>query len=399
MNLKLQSKNIKSLDESLDDIIKSVDLHKNHRALGSPGFDTGLLGTSLFYTLLYDDSKHMPYMDVAYELFEKGLYAINGDFHPTYINDSLDNHIGQIGRYLHFIVQHPNFKDYDFSDYLDHIDQLLETLYPSKIAIGDFDLTSGALAAGLYYLTRDNEISSKALSNIVRGIYDARKANSKGYYWLVPTLGGRIYLGLSHGSAMIINFLTAVYNKGIAQDMCLDLIYNASKYLINSKRVDKFTGLFDNYIGEEPEPKQFSLCYGDIGNGIALLKSGKVLNNSLFSNEAHSILEDCLLRKFSDNLTLDASIYYGASGLSIAFKEVFALTHQEKYLKRSNYWLQKIPSYKVHNNEYAGFKTRLVDQVLSWNMCFGWGVTGIGSVILNDRTKSFDSLSPLTLLT
>nr|WP_315034215.1 lanthionine synthetase LanC family protein [uncultured Chryseobacterium sp.] len=399
MNLKLQNEKATSLDNALDDIIKSVDLLKDHTALSSPGYDTGLLGISLFYTLLYDDSKHTPYMDTAYEFFEKGLYAINSDFHPTYINDSLDSHLGQIGRFIHFILQHPNYEGYDFTDYLNQLDQLLSSLYPSKVEKGDFDITSGALASGFYYLTRDNEVSAEALAHIVRGIYNARKVSHKGYYWVVPTLGNRIYLGLSHGSAMMINFLTSVYNKGIAKDLCEDLIYNASKYLINNKRINKHKGLFDNFIGEDPEPKQFSLCYGDIGNGIALLQAGKVLNNTLFITEAHSILEDCLTRKFEDKLTLDASIYYGASGLNIAFQKLYTLTDKEEYKNRSEYWLNTIPGYKIHDNEYAGFKTRLIDQLLSWNVCHGWGILGIGSVILNNRTQSFKSLSPLTLLT
>ncbi|MGI9650894.1 lanthionine synthetase LanC family protein [Chryseobacterium sp. RLHN22] len=399
MNPKLLNKELNLLDNSLNDIIQCIEMHRNHKALSSPCFDTGLLGTSFFYTLLYDYANDERYLDTAFKFFEQGLYAINGDFHPTYLNDSLDSHIGQIGRYLNFITEHKNFCDYDFSDYLNHLDELLQNLYPSKILKGDFDIVSGALASGVYFLTRDSNIATQALNNIVKGIYNAKKINSKGYYWTVPTLGNRIYLGISHGSAMLINFLCAVYKKGIAKEMCEDLIYNASRYLLNNKRINKYTGLFDNYIGEEPEPKQFSVCYGDIGNGLALLKAGKALKSDLLVNESSAVLNNCLTRNFEDNLTLDASIYYGAAGLYIAFAEVYSLTADVRFLEKADYWLNCIPKYKVHDNDYAGFKTRLLDQVLSWNICFGWGITGIGSVILNNHTKSFKSLTPLTLLT
>ncbi|WP_313385955.1 lanthionine synthetase LanC family protein [Chishuiella sp.] len=383
----------------ISEISKSIENNRDNPYLNNSGYDTGLLGICLFYTLLNDYESNLKYREYAIEYFEKGLYSIQNKFSPLYKGDTIDNHIGQIGRFIYFIKNHSLYNEFELHEYLNHLDEIAKEVLISKMKKNDFDITSGALASGAYFLLRDSDTSITSIQSIIFSLDSSKKISNKNqFYWVSPSLGNRVYLGISHGSAMIINFLLKAINKNIEKQLCIHLLKGAAYYLISQKRYTPFIGLFDNYIGEYNENKQFALCYGDLGLGIVLYKTANILEDNELKKQSIEILNSCLLRKYEDELTLDASILYGVSGLNIAFNEAYSLTNNIKFLDRANYWLKMVSKYSIHDNEYSGFKSRLVDSSPLWDLSFGWGIIGIGCTLINNETHSFPSLSPLTFL-
>ena len=365
-------------------ISKSIENNLENPFLNNSGYDTGLLGISLFYTLLYDYENNTKHGEYAIDYFEKGLYSIQNKFNPIYKGDTIDNHIGQIGRFIYFTKNHSLYNEFDLDEYINHLDEIAKEVLISKLKKNDFDITSGALASGAYFLLRDSDISISSIQSIIFSLdRDKKIFNKNQFYWLNPSLGNRVYLGISHGSAMIINFLIQAINKNIEKQLCLHLLQGATYYLLSQKRYTQHIGLFDNYIGEDDENKQFALCYGDLGVGIVLFKAANILEDNELKKQSIEILNDCLLRKYEDKLTLDASILYGVSGLNIAFNEAYSLTNNIKFLDRANYWLKMVSKYNIHDNEYSGFKSRIVDSSPLWNLSFGWGIIGIGCTLIN----------------
>jgi lantibiotic biosynthesis protein len=380
-------------------ISKSIENNLENPFLNNSGYDTGLLGISLFYTLLYDYDNNTKHGEYAIDYFEKGLYSIQNKFNPIYKGDTIDNHIGQIGRFIYFTKNHSLYNEFDLDEYLNHLDEIAKEVLISKLKKNDYDITSGALASGAYFLLRDSDTSITSIQAIIFSLDRNKKIfNENQFYWVNPSLGNRVYLGISHGSAMIINFLLKAINKNIEKQLCLHLLKGATYYLLSQKRYTPYIGLFDNYIGEDYENKQFALCYGDLGVGIVLYKASKILEDNELKKQSIEILNNCLLRKYEDELTLDASILYGASGLNIAFNEAYFLTNNVKFLDRANYWLKMVSKYSSNDNKYSGFKSRLVDSSPLWDLSFGWGIIGIGCTLINNETHSFPSLSPLTFL-
>lgn len=385
----------------IDKITESLDKYSDEEVLKNVSYETGLLGYSLYYLYLSKYTGHQKYTTTAEEYFNKGLASFNPKtFQRVHGTDSLDAHLAHIGRYLIF-CENNGLLSVSSEEYLLNLDQILFGLMKSKINIKDFDSGTGALAAGYYYLARLKSGSDvqEQLIFLINSIDEAAFQDDTGdYYWKCPSLYDRIYLGISHGSSLIISFLTSVCEAGLEIQLCEKIIRKATAFLIKQYRESDYKGLFPNMIGDAIEPMQFALCYGDLGIGYALLRASQLLKDSDTADFANVILNDCLLRTKEDNLTLDAGIFYGASGLAITFDKLGTLSGDIRYIQRADYWNQQILTYATHSNDFAGFKSRLLEDNILWQVSFGWGILGIGMTLMYFDDASLPSFADLTFI-
>ncbi|AZA47213.1 hypothetical protein EG346_03015 [Chryseobacterium carnipullorum] len=385
----------------IDKITESLDKYSDEEVLKNVSYETGLLGYSLYYLYLSKYTGDQKYTTTAEEYFNKGLASFNPKtFQRVHGTDSLDAHLAHIGRYLIF-CENNGLLSVSSEEYLLNLDQILFGLMKSKINIKDFDSGTGALAAGYYYLARLKSGSDvqEQLIFLINSIDEAAFQDDTGdYYWKCPSLYDRIYLGISHGSSLIISFLTSVYEAGLEIQLCEKIIRKATAFLIKQYRESDYKGLFPNMIGDAIEPMQFALCYGDLGIGYALLRASQLLKDSDTADFANVILNDCLLRTKEDNLTLDAGIFYGASGLAITFDKLGTLSGDIRYVQRADYWNQQILTYATHSNDFAGFKSRLLEDNILWQVSFGWGILGIGMTLMYFDDASLPSFADLTFI-
>ena len=308
--------------------------------------------------------------------------------------------MAHIGRFILF-AQKNELLDIDADDYLAQLDEILFDLMKSKIEHKDFDSLSGAMASGFYFLERfeQKNLCRDQIAHLVIALKENAEEDEEGdYFWKSPSLYDRIYLGISHGSGLMMSFLCHAIESEIEVELATETLKKATKYLKKQYRKTEFKGLFPNMIGDEIEDMQFALCYGDLGTAYALLKASIVLKDKKLRSFTDAILEDCLTRSKNDNLTLDASIYYGASGLVIAFDKIAKITKDDRYSERSEYWFNQILTYKIYNNDYCGFQTRLVEQNDLWNVSCGWGILGIGITLMAYGEKNLPPMDKLTFV-
>lgn len=386
-------------DVIIDNITNSIEAFSNDQLLQNPSYETGLLGFSLYYLFLAKYKNENSYIQKGEEYFEKAIASIDlKKFKKIYQTDSLDNQLSHIGRFIIFCKKN-NLLDIASDQYLQQLDDILFGLMKSKITIKDFDSGSGALAAGYYFLSRlgGGVSQEEKLSYLVNSLDTFSFKDDDGdYFWPCPGLQDRIYLGISHGSALIISFLSDVCKCNIEKDLCLKIIDKAVNFLMKQYRRSKYKGLFPNRIGDKIEPMQFALCYGDLGNGYALYRAAEVLSSAKIKVFAEMILSDCLLRSKEDNLTLDAGILYGASGLGIAFDKLALTSSDKRFTKRANYWYEQIPKYATHTNQFAGFTSRHSNDDVLWNVSYGWGILGIGISLMCFQNRELPSIADLT---
>ena len=271
----------------------------------------------------------------------------------------------------------------------------------SKVSIKDFDSLSGAMASGFYFLARQEAgiDLTKQITFIIHSLENFAERDRDGdYFWKSPSLYQRIYLGISHGSAMMISFLTRAKMLKIEEALCARIMEKACNFIRKQYRISPYKGLFPNMVGEPIEPMQFALCYGDLGVGYALFKAAKSLNDDALMSFSKIVLDDCLLRSKDDNLTLDASVFYGASGLVIAFEKMYQESGDQAFKDRSAYWYDQINNYKTRKSAFAGFESRLDKDDMLWNIAFGWGILGIGCTLMCYENDALPPLSPLTFI-
>ncbi|OMP81116.1 lanthionine synthetase LanC family protein [[Flexibacter] sp. ATCC 35208] len=362
-------------------------------------FDTGLAGYTLFYSYYAKYKQDDTYLDLAMKYLEEGLAFLNGDFRRVYATDSLDNHLGQIGRMLLFLRE-TNLLNIDIDDFLINIDEALATLMVSKIDMGDFDYNSGALAAGHYFMYRiqTNPAVAVNLVTLVRGLRDKAYTDEDGdYYWKSPSIHDRVYIGISHGSAAIMNIVSSVMEAGIEVKICEDILKRTAHFVSKQIRT-QVRGIFPLMWNDKVEPKQFAMCYGDLGTAYGLYRAAGALRDTSVKEQAERALEDCLLRSREDNLTLDAGYVYGAAGLAATFEKVYEKTNDVRYLERADYWYEQIPFYGLHGGPYAGYRSRLLEASDFWHVCFGWGVIGIGIALMRYDDKSLPPIGKLLMI-
>lgn len=381
------------------DAIESA-LHGKDIFLNNSSYETGLLGLALFYFYYSSYKQDETYLALAEEYIEKSISCFDlAKFKRVYATDSIDNHLANIGRFLQFCKKH-NFIELDLNEYLADLDRTMSALMASKISIADFDFNSGALASGYYFLNRfKNEPAVRhQLTILVTGIQDKATVDAEGdFYWKSPSLYNRVYFGLSHGSALICSFLCNVIELGVERTKAEFILRKALNFILKHERTQE-KGLYPLQLHDKVEPKQFALCYGDIGMGYALLRAGTVLQDEALLQAAARVLDDCLTRRYQDHLTLDAGITYGAAGLAATYEKIHSLTQDHRFKEAAHYWYEQIPCYASHNNDYAGFKSRLLDAGPLWQVAFGWGITGVGISLMRYLRPDLPPLDDLLII-
>lgn len=368
------------------------------REMNDCSFDLGLPGVAIFYYYKYLYTQNEKYYDFYIELIEKNIKTLSSiskkNFNIKYRTDSIDSHLSGFGRFLIFSKTKLN-QGFDFGEILNYLDDILIPLMHSKIKIKDFDINSGAFASGLYILARYKQTKdlkyAKELEALVEGLNESAIEHNSGIYWHSPSLDKEVYLGLSHGSAMIINFLSEVFKNGLSINKAKILIQDAVNFVLYNKR-EQINGIFPIcYYAENPleiSETQFSQCYGDLGIGYALLKSGKVLKDERIYDSGLEVLLECAKRKKSKH-TEDASIVYGASGLACLFDEIFSIDKNILFKEASNYWYETIRTYLTQNdNGKMSIKLRIPKNDVNWFCSFGWGISGIGTTLIRFSDKS-----------
>jgi lantibiotic biosynthesis protein len=355
-------------------------------------YEDGSSGLSLFYCFLAKYSNDESYYNQAEEYFNISLKNIHPKYYKKiYPTDTYDAKLASFGRLLLYLNKN-GFVSESYDEYLNQIDDMLDDALNVKIKMKDFDLTSGTLAHGYYLycqLDRKDNIRGK-LSMIVNEIEKSALQDEDGdYYWTSPTIKNRVYFGISHGSAMMIAFLSALYEEDVEKERCYMIIQKTLNFLLKNKRT-QVNGLFPHFVGDDEGPKQLSLCYGDLGVGYGILRASQIIkdqpNIRLIADE---VLDACLLRKKEDKLTHDASLTYGASGLSYLFDKIYRTTNTDVYKERADYWSSQILNYQSKSSEFAGFESIFNDNK---TMCtsYSWGIIGIGITLM----KSLDSTLP-----
>ena len=363
-------------------------------------YEEGKMGLSLFYCYFAQYTGEDRYFQLAEEYFDKAvsLTKMSSKYKTIYKTDSIDCHFSNLGRFLEFAKKN-EFLDMDTNIYLKEVDDVMYDLMKNKIKAGDIDLSSGAMAAGHYFLNRfnSNSLLRSPLEDLILGLEkNANKDEDGDYYWTAPILADNIYLGLSHGSAMIVSFLVAMHENEILPDKCKELIIPAVNFIFKHQRQQE-RGLFPLILGDEIEPKQFSQCYGDLGTAYSLFRAISVIRDEKLECRVSCVLDKCIERKREDGLTWDASIYYGASGLAALFDKIYRLSAEQKYETAADYWYKQILTYSKCESGVVGYCSMLRSTEEFWNVSFGWGVIGVGISLMKYVRKDLPSLDGLIM--
>ncbi len=403
--------------QEMEDAIS--ELHGNISELGKllkdSTLDGGVAGLSLYYFYYYSYTKNSENLELAEYYLEQCIAIVSelandGEFTRSFKTDSLANHIAGLGKVLLFIQYKFDF-GYDFSDYYEIIAAYLEPLVKCNLKEGDFDIHSGALAAGYFFLNyyhyTNDDFARQILLTIYQGINKFKQYNTENeIYWKSISLDNRVYVGISHGSAMVLNFINKLLNNQVLDlysGNVREVLNKGFHFIWNRKRAFK-TGLFPALFPDEGHvTTQFSMTYGDLGVLYVLSQLHKKLElGDEIDHRVMEMLDIVTTRKNDKSYTRDASILYGAAGVAILFKNLFLLTNNANFLESYTYWISEINTYRNSvTSNFGGFGSRFFNVAAlddPINLSFGWGIIGISITLMVAKKSTLPDFTELTLI-
>lgn len=382
------------IGESIDAIADALQLSQNQ--LHGFGYSSGLLGKVLFFYYYSEYTANSSYAQWAENLLTKAIRKVS----KPYQGRNYYKEVSELGIFIEYMSAN-NLLQTDTDKLLTPLDPVQIVGMEAALKQNNFDPSNGALAAGLYFLAR-SQSSSQAhvyLYQLTEALLAMGHTNEKRHlFWKSQLFGTEnIYLGISHGLALIILFLCRMYKLSILPDKCKHAIHHTVMYILSQERDYRKEGyFFPNIVGEAAKTTRLGLCYGDMGVGYSLYQASVILQDDSLQKKAIEIFDFSAERIDPEqSLVRDAGILYGASGVALLFDRMFDLTQRSLYKQAASYWYQSIPSYSVTTNATAGYQGVFNQAFDHTNIAFMEGIAGIGCTLIKytDRDNyCFDDL-------
>jgi len=389
---------VRNLEEKLKEINQIVVT--NHEPEVSIGALTGGAGEALFlfnYAKYADD-------EVAYE---GGITKITQCV--DLINNGFDKSTFCAGiAGFGWVLDHLEMNDFvevGSDDILPDFDDFLRDVMMANMKIGDYDFLHGAIGHAYYFLNRYRNTKSTALRNkyesilleFINLLYQAAHENKTQGTLAWPAhdryenFKKEYRLGLSHGIASIIGFLSKLSQYEVFQNPSKEMLKKTVRFVLNTKNIiDGHVSLYPTAVmadGGRKELSRLAWCNGDLGIGIRFWYASEVLGNNILKKEAMDIINFSTGRRSAENTAVvDSSICHGAYGNAQVFNRMYKISGDSHYKEATEFWLQDGLNRATHEDGIAGYKQYRMEGKWSSETSLLEGVAGIGLVILDYLT-------------
>ena len=365
----------------------------------SYGLYSGEFGILLFlfyYSRFSKNEKHRLITEnYAEQLFNRFL-------HETKLHTFCNGFSGIM--YLFEFLRDNDFIDFDVNEAAPLLDKYLITRMRNDIQQQNYDFMHGALGVGLYFLKKGtNRECIQVLLDFL--FQNAEKdADNQIFKWQSVIDHEQNIIGynlaLSHGISSIIIFLSRVINSGMLDSKILEMLSGAINYVLSHKQdVTQFGSFFPNYIPINVKnsfsKSRLAWCYGDLGIGMALWQSGKIVNNLDWKEKGLEVLlQSTKRREYEETLIRDGGICHGSAGVAMIYRRMYLETHCKEFLESFNFSLTKTFQISRFEDGLAGFKTYKKE---NWECDYSLltGISGIGLFLLTcleDDKQMYDEM-------
>lgn len=193
-------------------------------------------------------------------------------------------------------------------------------------------------------------------------------------------------LGLSHGIPSLVIILSLVYEAGIRQEKCTEMIEGAMKWMLTTELEPPHYSLYPTGVYEDgnTNSSRFGWCYGDLGVGLTFWHAARALNRSDWHDKSIEIFQHAAQRSIDNAPTLainDAGFCHGAVGPEHIFFQMFQRTGLPEFKEAADFWLEKTLQFDHFEDGYCGYKAhRLEGYENTYTLLEG--IAGIGSCLL-----------------
>ncbi|MCW3466207.1 lanthionine synthetase LanC family protein [Chitinophaga nivalis] len=206
---------------------------------------------------------------------------------------------------------------------------------------------------------------------------------------------------LAHGNCSLHILLAKIYQAGIAQDTCRQLIYENIAFMLQHKNPDvapdSQVALYPGILDGSGIHSRLSWCYGDLNVAHALWYCGKVFGEAAWKQEALDIMHHSARRDTEEAAGIvDNCLCHGSGGIAAFFRKFWHETGDRTFYESATLWhnkaLEKVafsPDKQVHGIRVWQGKDKQWDY--AWDLLDG--STGVGLSLLShtqDQALAWD---------
>lgn len=231
---------------------------------------------------------------------------------------------------------------------LGELDELLLTHLAEPHPLGGhFDLISGVVGIGVYFLERRAAapaVAAAGVASIVEALAASVRRDGDGAHWRrrAPdgTDVGPIDCGLAHGVPGVLALLARIVGAGLGGPCTRDLLDDTCRWTAAQARGGP-GARFPYAVADEVgwAPARTAWCYGDPGVALSLYGAALATGAELAAAQALDVLDAACSRAPDTALVRDASLCHGAMGLAHVANRVYQASGEHRFAEHARRWL------------------------------------------------------------
>ncbi|MBK8167981.1 MAG: lanthionine synthetase C family protein [bacterium] len=307
----------------------------------------------------------------------------------------------------------------DQENLLEDADDLLVHFATAAPADVQFDLVSGWVGVGLYFLERlPRRAAAAGLSAVIDRLSEMVEFHDDGAAWLTgPRLMNpeqrRMYplgyynLGVAHGTPGVVGLLGRAAAWDGAPAGTADLFDRAARWLWKQRRPTAEPSRFPLWrpAGDQADEKRDSRqawCYGDVGVSLAVYSAAKIGGFRDHADRAFELASQSLSVDPHMTGVVDPGICHGASGLGHIYNRFYQATGRAEFSGAARYWFDRCLRMRTDDAGLAGFLEYNISlyRKARWQSTPGvlTGAAGIGLALLAATTHDTPAWDRFLLL-
>lgn len=252
-------------------------------------------------------------------------------------------------------------------DFFCELDREVSLLLDGESWERSYDLILGLVGIGVYLLERLPHLDAVAnLNRLVRHLDRISTVQSSGIAWFsdprwLPDIESRAVprgyyaVGMAHGIAGVIAFLTALMRSGRADNRARRLLLGAVAWLASCPKAENYSR-FPTIVTPDFERRgTFGWCWGDLGIVTALLSAAGAMNMTDWKRLAIGIAMDAA--RLSTIRVDDARLCHGSCGNAHVFNRLYQATGIPEFKSAAVQWFRTALSQRSVDRGICGFAT------------------------------------------
>lgn len=297
-----------------------------------------------------------------------------------------------------------------------HVEQLLTAGVQDWPPQQGYDLISGLVGAGVFFLERlPTEGAARGLSLVLDALAASADCVEGGTSWFTApeflpvwqrkrAPKGYFNLGVAHGVPGVCWFLGQLCAAGIEEDRAASLLLPALRW-VRSHQPDPTNAELPSWIaiGVDPEPnRRMSWCYGPLGASMAIRKAALAVGDSETTEWAMTLAVSCAQVSPQASGIRDAGLCHGAAGNAQMFRRLYSDTGYETFYVAFEEWLRATVDHHRPGEGVGGYSMwgEIGEQRQGWMLdnSFLSGSAGVALVLLCAATDIVPKWDRLLLL-